>query len=313
MLDYFLTINNERIDNFGSLSWSDDIESFTTVVKFNSQLDFDVGQQFFLNNGNNRLLRCIITDFDYDRDLIYSYTAHDFGFFLSKNEIVRQCRGEIETEIRNILASVNIPVGEIEGVRGTVHEIYKDRTVKDVLTDLLTLATRQTGINYTVDCRLGVVNIRPYRLVNDLLGDLSSDLFRINSGDNLGNVTVTNSMQNMKNRIIIVTGDNENTIIAARQENTNDIDRFGLLQEVISADNEPQNFNLLAQNRLREVNRISTTISVELLADDRIQKGILIPIQDERTNVNGIYVIRNSTHEVNNGKHTVKGELSLEQ
>lgn len=26
MLDYFLTVGNERIDNFGALTWSDDIE-----------------------------------------------------------------------------------------------------------------------------------------------------------------------------------------------------------------------------------------------------------------------------------------------
>ena len=34
MLDYFLTEGNERIDNFGSLSWSDDIDSYTTILKW---------------------------------------------------------------------------------------------------------------------------------------------------------------------------------------------------------------------------------------------------------------------------------------
>lgn len=31
MLDYFLTVGNERIDNFGALTWSDDIESYTNL------------------------------------------------------------------------------------------------------------------------------------------------------------------------------------------------------------------------------------------------------------------------------------------
>ena len=44
MLDYFLTVGNERIDNFGSLSWSDDIETYTTIVNFTSQIPFDVGR-----------------------------------------------------------------------------------------------------------------------------------------------------------------------------------------------------------------------------------------------------------------------------
>lgn len=115
MLDYFLTVGNERIDNFGSLSWSDDIETYTTIVKFTSQLEFNVGQQFFLNNGNNQLLRCIITDVDFDRDLIYQYTAYDFGFYFGKNEVTIQAQGAIENEIRRLLASVNIPIGTIRG------------------------------------------------------------------------------------------------------------------------------------------------------------------------------------------------------
>jgi len=312
VLDYFLTVGNERIDNFGSLTWNDDIESFTTILNFTSQIPLNIGRQIVLNNGDEQLLRCIITDRNYDRDLIFSYTAHDFGFYLSQNEIVRQCRGNIDTEIRRILESVNIPVGRIENVRGTVKNIYKDKTVKDVLTDLLNLATGQTRFNYTVDCRLGEVNIRPYRLINDLQGDLSNDI-QINSGDNLGNVTITNSMQSMKNRILVVTGNEQNTRISAREFDQTSIERFGLLQEIISADNEKQNFNLLARTRLREVNRVTTTITVDLLGDDRIQKGVLIPIQDERVNINGIYLVRTSEHRVDNGQHTVHCELALEE
>ena len=312
MLDYFLTIGNERIDNFGSLTWNDDIESFTTILNFTSQIPLNIGRQIALNNGDEQLLRCIITDRNYDRNLIFSYTAHDFGFYLSQNEIVRQCRGNIDTEIRRILESVNIPVGRIENVRGTVKNIYKDKTVKDVLTDLLNLATGQTGFNYTVDCRLGEVNIRPYRLINDLQGDLSNDI-QINSGDNLGNVTITNSMQSMKNRILVVTGNEQNTRISAREFDQTSIERFGLLQEIISADNEQGNFNILARTRLREANRITTTITVDLLGDDRIQKGVLIPIEDERVNINGIYLVRTSEHKVENGQHTVHCELALEE
>ncbi len=31
MLDYFLTMGNERIDDIGSLSWTDDIENYTKL------------------------------------------------------------------------------------------------------------------------------------------------------------------------------------------------------------------------------------------------------------------------------------------
>ena len=312
MLDYFLTVGNERIDNFGSLSWSDDLESYTTIVKFTSQLEFNVGQQFFLNNGNNQLLRCVITDVDFDRDLIYQYTAYDFGFYLGKNEVTIQLQGAIENAIRRLLASVNIPIGTIRGVRGTVNNFYRKQTVQAVLSNLLTLATGQTGINYTVDCRNGVVNISPYFLLDNILGDLSNNI-QINSADNLGNVKVATSMQEMRNRILVYTGNDRNSRIVARANREDSEQQFGILQEIIEPGENERNFNVIAQNRLRERNRIRTSLNVELLGDDRIRKGALLPIRDDRVGINGIFVVRTSDHKVDNGVHTVDCNLELER
>lgn len=312
MLDYFLTVGNERIDNFGSLTWSDDIESYTTIVKFNSQIPLDVGRQFVLSNGNNQLLRCVITDVDFDRDLIYQYTAYDFGFYLGKNEVTIQLQGAIENAIRRLLASVNIPIGTIEGVRGTVNKVYRKQTVQAVLNDLLTLATGQTGINYTVDCRNGSVNIRPYVLLQDILGDLSNNL-QIDSADNLGNVKVATSIQELRNQILVYAGNDRDGRIAASSFDQRNINQFGLLQEIIEPGEDERNFNVIAQNRLREKNRITTKLDVQMLGDDRIQKGVLIPIRDNRVNVNGIFVVRSSEHKVDNRVHTVDCNLELER
>ncbi len=305
-------MGNERIDDIGSLSWTDDIETYTTVVKFTSQILFEVGRQFVLNNGNNQLLRCMITDVDFDRDLIYQYTAYDFGFYFGKNEVTIQAQGAIENEIRRLLASVNIPIGTIRGVRGTVNNFYRKQTVQAVLSNLLTLATGQTGINYTVDCRNGVVNISPYFLLDNILGDLSNNI-QINSADNLGNVKVVTSMQEMRNRILVYTGNERNSQLQTLQQDNENINRFGILQEIIEPGENERNFNVIAQNRLRERNRIRTSLNVELLGDDRIRKGALLPIRDNRVGINGIFVVRTSDHKVDNGVHTVDCNLELER
>lgn len=312
MLDYFLTMGDARIDNFGSLTWSDDLESYTTIINFTSQLEFNVGQQFFLNNGNNQLLRCIITDVNFDRDLIYQYTAYDFGFYLSKNEVTIQLQGTIENEIRRLLTSVNIPIGTIAGVRGTVNNFYRKQTVQAVLNDLLTLATGQTGINYTVDCRNGIVNISPYVLVDNTMGDLSNNI-QINSADNLGNIKVATSIQELRNRILVYTGNDRDSRIAARANREDSEQQFGILQEIVEPGQDETNFNVIAQNRLQERNRIRPTLNVELLGDDRIRKGVLLPIRDNRVGINGIFVVRTSNHKVDNGVHTVECNLELER
>lgn len=313
MLDYFLIVNDERIDNFGGLAWSDDIETYTTILNFTSQIEFNVGQHISLVNAGNILLTGIITDVDFDRDLIYSYTVYDFGFYLGKNEITQQFRGiEIETAIRRLFNSVDIPVGTINGVRGIIDKPYRKQTVQAVLKDLLELATGQTGVNYVVDCTQGVVNIGTYTPLAEPLGDLSP-VISINSAENLANAKVKTSIQDMRNRILVYTGDDKNSRVVARAMDNNNINAFGLMQEIIEADNNAKNFNVIAQNRLQEANRITTTIDVNLLGDDRIRKGSLIAINDEVTNVNGIYVIRTAKHTVDNGIHTVDCTLELER
>lgn len=311
MSDYFLSINKTKFDKFGSLSWSDDFDTYTTIIKFSSQKPFDVGQQFILNNGTEKLYRGIITDFEYDRELIYHYTAYDFGFYLGKNEITHQFKNiDIETGIRTLLLSLKIPIGTIEGVRGTVDKPYKKATVKDVISDLLSLASGQTGIKYVVDCSLGQVNIRPVYKLDDIRGELSKD-FYINSAENLGNAKITNSIQDLKNRIRIYDGDTFDLI--SEKFDSNSIGRYGLLQEIVDPDKNAKNYSVIAQNTLLERNRIKTTLEVDLLGDDRIKKGTIISIKDTVVNIVGDYLVQTSQHSVEKGVHSVHCKLELYQ
>ena len=313
MNDYFLSIDKTKFENFGSLSWSDDLENYTTIIKFSSQRPFNVGRQFILNNGTNQLYRGIITDVNYDRELIYNYIAYDYGFYLSKNEVTIEFSNiEIERAIKNLLFSVKIPSGIIEEVRGTVDDKFKKKTVKHVLENLLSLASKQTGIKYVVDCSLGAINIRPVYKINDVKGELAEN-FYINSAENLGNVKITNSIQELKNKVLIYKGDDKNSNVVYWKDEPDSISKYGILQEIVEVDNNVNNYSILAQNTLLDRNRVKTTIEADFLGDDRIKKGVIISIRDTVVNVVGDYLVKTSEHTIENGKHTVHCLLELYQ
>ncbi|MDO5304681.1 MAG: hypothetical protein Q4E87_03805 [bacterium] len=117
----------------------------------------------------------------------------------------------------------------------------------------------------------------------------------------------------MRNRILVYTGNERNSQLQTLQQDNENINRFGILQEIIEPGENERNFNVIAQNRLRERNRIRTSLNVKLLGDDRIRKGALLPIRDGRVGVNGIFVVRTSDHKVDNGVHTVDCNLELER
>jgi len=310
MYDYFLTIDKTKFEKFGSFSWSDDIETYSTIIKFSSKTKFNLGRQFILNNGSEKVFKGIITDLDYDRDLTYNYIAYDYGFYLGKNEISFQAKGEIESEIKRLLLSVQIPAGTIQEIKGTVDEPFKKKTVKEILQKLLELSSAQTGNKYVVDCSLGVVDIKPVYKLTDLKGELAKG-FTINSAENLGNIKISASMQELKNRIRIYLGDKD-FIIASDSGDPSSIGKYGLLQEVVVPDQTAKNYSIITANKLIEKNRTTTTINnVEFLGEDRIKKGVIIPIRDTVTNIVGDYLVKTSSHKIENGVHTVNCAMEL--
>jgi len=89
-------------------------------------------------------------------------------------------------------------------------------------------------------------------------------------------------------------------------EDDNNISKFGLLQEIETV--EDKDISLarnIANNRLKELNRVNEDISIKLLGDDTVRAGRIINIDNDMFKMNGQYLVKDCTHSYHNRVHTM--------
>ena len=111
----------------------------------------------------------------------------------------------------------------------------------------------------------------------------------------------------MRNSILISSGDEKSNRIIAKAADESNISKFGLLQEVESVDDkEMGDAQNIANNRLKELNRVGENISVgPLLGDDNVRSGRILEIDNDMYKLKGQYLVKDCTHNYHNRIHTM--------
>ena len=203
---YKIMIGDEELETAGALAWGDDIETIASDFSFSSPQNVDVGAKVVIINEQTgkEVLRGIITDKSFDKSKLYQYSGFDYGFYLNKNEVIIQFNNvKIDTAIKQLCAKVNVPCGNICSINAYVTKIFKDNTVSDIILELLEMARKKTGAKYVFSCQKGKLEI-----VNTMAqcddDIVLTDGQTINIADSLGNISYSESIQELKNSISIV-------------------------------------------------------------------------------------------------------------
>jgi hypothetical protein len=274
-----------------SLAYSD-VKGFpTNVVK--------AGDIVTLRNGSKEVFQGIVVSEKAAGRSPRSYTCFDFAFYLNKSKTVIQFNGHNASDaIRKLLLQFNVPHNVTE-IPIKINTIYKDKTASDIIKDILKQATDSTGIKYRMEMRGGALFIEKQ---TDLIVNARVDL--------IGNPSRSQSIEDMKNSILIVSdGENASKVVATAKDNNN-IRRFGLLQDVQTvSEDELWKAQGMANNYLNEHNRIKEDNSIELLGNDDVRAGRILAVNEPVTGIVGKYLITSCKHTLNNGIH--KMSLSL--
>jgi hypothetical protein len=161
------------------------------------------------------------------------------------------------------------------------------------------------GYNFDVTPR----GLRVYRL-----GDLRAmPTFRLsentqlyNSADLRGGVSHSVSIEDLKNSVKMVSGDEKGFTHLITARNDTLIEKYGLLQTVEKADEQNiGNADALARQRLAELSRVKETFSFEIIEaeDSYTRAGYEIEVDGTK------FIIEGSTHSIKNGIHYVKLDL----
>ncbi len=307
-------------DIAGGISWSDNVESLGMEFCFSagvsdeiyfSKFIIDVGDMVLFRR-ECEIFRGIIVNKTISNTTEQSFKAYDFCWYLNKSKLIKQFNGINAGEaIKQLCSELHIKVGEIPAMKSNINHIYYDKTVSDIIDDILEQETAETAKIYIKEMRgdsfyifeKGIlfinpiykpaINIAPFPVVNEI-----------------GGFHREWSIEDMKNAIKIVSASEKSVRILGEANDEQNIQKYGLLQEIETVDekdfNKAQN---IAQNKLKQYNKVGETFSIDVLGDDTVRAGRMITIYNEKIGVTGDFFIKNCSHTVSGGVHTMSMEL----
>ncbi|WP_432408563.1 XkdQ/YqbQ family protein [Wukongibacter sp. M2B1] len=314
----FLINNNGKKLNItqlcSNLSWRDSIETLGMELTFdiarNTEDDnipdvVEIGNKLILKNNSTEIFRGIITDLGTER-YKKAITAFDYAFYLNQSRTIIQFRKISAKEaISQLCTKFNVPIGNITSISTPITKIYKDKTIAEIIKDILKQATNELGIKYRLEMRAGKLYIEKYTdLIVTATFQPSSNLEAFNILDAIGNISKTESIQDMKNSIQITSGNEKSSRIVATAEDTTNIAKYGLLQEVESVDDKDiSKATNIANNKLKELNRINEDTTISLLGNDDVRAGRILEVANTIFDLKGQYLVKSCTHTYSNSIH----------
>jgi hypothetical protein len=233
------------------------------------------------------------------------YTAVDFGFYLNKNmETYQFTDATANATIRQICGDFGIPIDSLCDVPLTFSKIYLDKSAAEVIWDIL-----ETAGDYEYNFDVTPCGLRVYRL-----GDLhAAPTFRLSTNtqwldsvEYRGNVSHSVSIEDLKNSVKVVSGDEKGFQLLQTKQDEGLISKNGLLQTVENVDEKnASDAANIAATRLRELSRERETFSFEIIEDGNgyTRAGYELVVDG------ATFIIEGSAHSIKNGIHYVKLDL----
>lgn len=308
---YKIMVDGAEVENTGNLSWGDDIDTIASEFSFSSTQNIEVGAKTVIINEQTgkEVLRGLITDKSLDKNKLYQYSGFDYGFFLNKNEVIIQFNNvKIDMAIKQLCAKVNIPCGNICSINAYVTKIFKDNVVSDIIIELLEMARKKTGAKYVFSCQCGKLEIVDTMVECESVIKLT-DGQQINIVDSVGDISYSESIQELKNSVQIVDSDETSVFVVASARDNESISKYGLLGQVETVDKDDKTSkSVIASNILKDANKVTTTVSVEMLGTDDIKKGSILDFNYPDFNIVGKHYAKTTKHTISNNIHKLSAE-----
>lgn len=281
-----LVFNIARNYNDLSYLFSDEIEAGDVVILTNEK----------------ELFRGIVVSISTTK---YSRTIEclDYCFYLNKNKVIKQFDHiAASVAIKQLLQEINAPEGEISNISTSITKVYYSNTIAEIINDILKQVNEELGVKYKLEFIDNKFNVNPFKKINVE--------FRYKQ---TGNETINESIQDMKNRILVTSNEQESTEILAIAEDTKNIEKYGSLQEIINVDPEQNEAKVrnIAKTKLKELNKVFKTVSLEGFGDDNFRAGRVVYLNNSKLKLFGEFLIKSCVHTWRKGEHIVNLEVEL--
>lgn len=281
-----LAFNIARNYNDASFIFSDEIETGDIVILTNTKELFRGVIVNITTTKFNRTIECL-----------------DYSFYLNKNKIIKQFE-EINANIaiKQLLQEIDAPIGDISNISTSISKLYYSNTIAEIINDILKQVNEELGIKYKLEFIDNKFNINPFKKVNVS--------FRYRQTEN---ESISESILEMKNRILVTSNEQEASEILAIAEDINNVEKYGSLQEIINVDPDKDEAKVrnIAKMKLKELNKVFKTVTLEGFGDDEFRAGRVIYLNNTKLKLYGEYLIKSCVHTWRKGEHIVSLEVEL--
>lgn len=298
---------NEDITRFcGNVSITDNLDSITVELAFtivknpqdryitSSRPNPVPGDKIDVIGDTRTLFSGIITEISLDGE----YTALDYGFYLSNNDVIIQFnKTSCSTAVRQLCSKAGVPLGRLPGLPGTIDGLYIEKTVLEILQEIIETTTAAAGKNYFMRVRDGALNIYEYPQTVTFAKHRFEAGNEIDVTYALGSIDGSDSVTDMRNNIVVVSEDNGTAKVLATAQNAAAVAKFGQLTKTIKRSSDEENPAAKAANTLKELGNIKTTRSVgDMLGSEAVTAGVLLLFSSDRYGLTGVYLVKSVTH-----------------
>ena len=287
---------------------------FTTSEKLELPTFIELYSEF----DKKSIFKGIVTKIYQNTKEYYQYLGYDWGFYLEKNSTIRQFKNATISEaICQLCKEYQLNVRLMPDIKYTINKTYIRESLSDILFDLYKNAVDK-GFKDTFyfDCTDGHVNLTQYRTNNNLKGYIAN-IFSIDSINNIESFAITRDAEDLKNRVVVYCPVPPNKKKGTQTQKTSyskkyvlpnnkSIEKYGLLSYAEEVDDDKKvNYANIAEKKLNELLKVQDSISLNMIADYHMRKGVITTINNELLNLEGNYKIISSDHSIEGTKERV--------
>lgn len=308
MYKLYMTYNGlfKDITNYcNNMTLTSSADTLGDEFSFDSIININEGNQIGLENVDNNLVYVGVIVKSTKKKFTNNYTAIDLGWYLNKSKITMQFNNvNASTAIERLCIANNIRYN-IVPMSTNINKIYKTQEISSIMNDILDQVNKETGKEYIKEMDITILKV------------LEATQLKITPSIVIGKeVTLDTSIEDMKNKCVIQSSDENSTTIYAVAQDTNAQSIYGLLQDYETIDDKDQSqAQNIANNNLQKYNKITKSLSFTVLDindnDDIIKANRYIKITLTDFGIDDWIKIKSTKHTWKNNNHQIDLEFDI--
>ena len=249
------------------------------------------------------LFRGMFITQDQSRRKLLTAKAYDVGIRLANNKDTFCYTNKTATEIFiDVCGRFGIPTGEVADTGYTIPELPKPKTTGwDVICDALALTYKATGVRYYPTAQGERMSLLERR--RNILQ------WVVETGVNLEDYTLTKSIERVRTRIVLLSGEGE---VLAQAQNSGLEEKLGIFQEVLRIDDEMNEGQLeqLVNATLAENNAATQNLSIQALGQTDVIAGRGVFVAINPLDVSKSFYVERDSHTFDRRYHSMTLDLT---